>query len=241
MDLNKMVQGLMSSGIGGGLAGGLASGLLVNAVGKKKVGKAAGAALKLGGAAVVGGLAWKAYENYRDRAANGQPAVAHSGQPADQALHAQWQRLGADTFMPGDPQQLQRRDLTLLRAMITAAHADGHIDREERTQIFRRIETLELSAEEKSMMFDEILLPRSLEQLTAEASEPALAAEVYMAALLMLEPSELSARVFLGDLAEQLQIPGELVRAMHEQVRHGAAPGGQANRNTTSPQISPLA
>jgi uncharacterized membrane protein YebE (DUF533 family) len=248
MDLNKMVQGLMSSGIGGGLAGGLASGLLVNAVGKKKVGKVAGSALKLGGAAVVGGLAWKAYENYRAKTATGEPAAAgtratpaNTGRAPGDALQAEWQQLGPTTFMPADPKLLERRDLLILRAMITAAHADGHVDREERSRIFQRIEMLDLGAEEKSTLFDEILVPRSLKDIAAEANEPALAAEIYMASLLMVDPAEINSRIFLSDLADQLRLPGELVLAMHEEARQTVTPGGQPLLTAGNQGISPLA
>ena len=65
MNLNRIFDGLVSSGVAGGVAGGAASSLLISGLGSKKGRKMMGKAAKLGGAAVVGGLAWKAYEQYR--------------------------------------------------------------------------------------------------------------------------------------------------------------------------------
>lgn len=232
MNLNKMIQGLMTSGIGGGLAGGLASGLLVNAVGNKKVGKVAGSAAKLGGAAVVGALAWKAYENYRDK------GKADTGQSR---IGQDWSQLDAQTFMPAEHQQVEKRDLLLLRAMITAAHADGHINRQERSRIFQRIEALELDADEKSLLFDEILMPRPMQQLVADIHEPAMAAEAYLASLLVLDTGNAASRSYLADLAEQLMLPAELVRSLHEQARQSQAPVALPAQAYPPNPISPLA
>lgn len=249
MDLNKMVQGLMSSGVGGGIAGGLASGLLVNALGKKKTRKMAGSALKLGGAAVVGGLAWKAYQNYRENQSAGNELAANTAgtNPSNRALQGSqspadpWQHLQAATFMPTEPGMLAHRDLVMLRCMIAAAHADGHIDRVERQQIFQRIETLDLQADEKSRLFDEILDPHSVSELAAGISEPALAAEAYMAALVMSDTSVLSCRAFLADLSEQLQLPAELVKAMHQEARQLDSTSPATARKDSEAMISPLA
>ena len=65
MDLNKMVKGLVGSGVVSGLAGGVAGGALSGAFLSKKGRKHAGTLLKVGGLAAVGGLAWKAYRGYQ--------------------------------------------------------------------------------------------------------------------------------------------------------------------------------
>ena len=86
-----------------------------------------GSALKLGGLAAIGGLAYKAYQNYQ----NGK-------QPADAPVAGEPELLPppADTgFHPSQaPQGEAEFALMLVRAMIAAAKADGHIDDEERKQ-----------------------------------------------------------------------------------------------------------
>ena len=51
-----------------------------------------------------------------------------------------------------------------MRAMIAAAYADGHIDETER-QIFAQVETMQLSVQEKAMLFDELRKPMQLSEL----------------------------------------------------------------------------
>ena len=62
MDINKIVSGLSSSGVLGGLSGGAVSGALMR---NKKARKTAGTLLKVGGVAALGGLAWKAYQDFQ--------------------------------------------------------------------------------------------------------------------------------------------------------------------------------
>ena len=71
VDTKQLLNQLIGSGVAGGLAGGALSGLLTSKAGRKF----AGSALKLGGVAIVGGLAYKAYQNYRQS----QPGVNSGG------------------------------------------------------------------------------------------------------------------------------------------------------------------
>lgn len=64
-DAKRLLDQLVGSGAAGGFAGGLAGGALVNALSGKKARKIAGSALQLGGMALVGGLAYKAWQNYQ--------------------------------------------------------------------------------------------------------------------------------------------------------------------------------
>ena len=62
MNLDNIVKNLAGSGVLGGLAGGAVSGALMS---NKKARKTAGTLLKVGGVAALGGLAWKAYQDYQ--------------------------------------------------------------------------------------------------------------------------------------------------------------------------------
>ncbi|MEM1410996.1 MAG: tellurite resistance TerB family protein [Pseudomonadota bacterium] len=247
MNLNRIFDGLVSSGVAGGFAGGAAGSLLVNGLSSKKGRKLMGKAAKLGGAAVVGGLAWKAYENYRKGNAGAYSAPTGSAMPDNGAAMSQtanaerWGGMREDQFLPADAAPAARRDLLVLRAMITAAHADGHIDADERMKIYQRIETLPLSHAEKGLLMEEISAPLGLEQLVQQVPNRALAAEVYMAALMMTDSPAPAHRLFLHDLAEQLALPAEFVLAMHKEL-------GTATRSEPAPtelpgslQVSPQA
>ena len=217
MNLNRIFDGLVSSGLAGGLAGGAASGLLVQGLGSKKGRKMAGSALKLGGAAVVGGLAWKAYEQYRNGDAAA-PAAAAAGAVPQPTAQPAWAGLREDAFLPRESSAAAYRDLLVLRAMITAAHADGHVDARERVAIYERIETLQLSHAEKGLLIEEISAPLDLYQLVQQVNSPALAAEVYLAAALMVDPRQAVNRPFLDELSQRLALPTELVASLEAQA-----------------------
>ena len=74
-DDKRLPDQLVGSGAAGGFAGGLAGGALANALSGKKTRKVAGSALQLGGMALVGGLAYKAWQNYQQ----GSGAVTGTG------------------------------------------------------------------------------------------------------------------------------------------------------------------
>jgi uncharacterized membrane protein YebE (DUF533 family) len=67
-----------------------------------------------------------------------------------------------------------------------------------------------------------------------------MAAEVYLAALLMADSPAPAHRLFLHDLAEQLALPAEFVAAMHEEVSP-AKPSGMEASPSRSPLVSPQA
>ncbi len=90
------------------LAGGLASGLLANAVGGRKMHKFARAAARLGGAAAIGGLAWRAYNRFRG-------GDSGEGGASRQAMPISWQHLAEAQFIPSEAHELDARELLILR------------------------------------------------------------------------------------------------------------------------------
>jgi len=125
--LQQATQAL--SGFGGGaVAGGLA-GLLL---GSKSGRKLAGSAVTYGGMAVAGALALSRYQNWQ---------AGKAATPAASANARYWRRP------PIALQSRQRRRTAvarahLLRAMIAAAKADGHIDAAEQSNIFAQMDRL---------------------------------------------------------------------------------------------------
>ncbi|WP_061936682.1 tellurite resistance TerB family protein [Aureimonas sp. AU22] len=202
----SMGGGLAGKAIGGALAGGLASQLLRGKRGKGL----GGSALKLGGLALVAGLGYKAWQNYQaQQQTAGGSVAAHADAarlPPGEIPHAAGTR-----FHPEDGTEAERRARLLLSAMIAAAKADGYIDRAEEEAIFGRIDDLELDAEEKGLLMDEMRRPLSIDQIVAEARDRETAIEVYTASVLAVDADHPAERAYLDLLAARLDLPAELV------------------------------
>lgn len=109
--------------------------------------------------------------------------------------------------------------LILMRAMIAAAFADGHIDETERQKIFAQVETMDLSVHEKAMLFDELRKPMSLPALVAEVPDAQTGIEVYAASASAIDLSQPASQDYLQSLANQLCLPSELVGSIHQQLQ----------------------
>jgi len=237
-NLNGIISGLSKSGLLSGFAGGVAGGALTSAVTSKKGRKMGKSALKLGALAAVGGVAWKAYQAYSNKQTQqAQPLHQNTPnqqyQPALQAAESRYtpsqQRQDPLTYSPATLSQKQFDDVVkdesantgqmlLLRAMIAAANADGHIDGDERERIYQQVEQLELSVEDKAGLFDELRNPMSLDTLVGVVPNSETAVEVYAASLLAIDENQPESVGYLNRLASSLMIPRELVSALHEQA-----------------------
>lgn len=186
-------------------AAGLAAGMLLSGGG---LGKLVGNAAKLGAVAAVGGLAYSAWQNYQKNQQQSGDLGAPSASP--------------DAFIPPPQAAHQTEELgkTLVRAMISAAKADGQIDAEEKNRIFSRLETMALSAEEKAFVFDELSGPLDVNAVVARADTPEHAAEIYAASLVAMVPDTAAERSYLEALAFKLKLPTGLVEEIHRTAGH---------------------
>jgi len=225
-DLEKVISGLSKSGLLSGLAGGLAGGSAAGLLANKKSRKKAKKVLKYGALAAVGGVAWKAYKSYSTANSGEQShagAEAQVNPPKTRQLSYEPQSLSQQQFesvveeSPQNPGQM-----LLLRAMITAANADGHIDGGERERIYKQVETMELSVADKAALFDELRKPLSLEQLVAAVPNSESAVEVYAASLIAIDNNQPASTGYLQSLASYLCIPQELVSELHKQTTRAA-------------------
>ena len=198
-DAKKILDQLVSSGVAGGLAGGLAGGALANVMSGKKAKKFAGSALKVGGLALVGGLAYKAWQNHQQSKAVTGGAILPV---ADE-----------NAFIPSSNDEIATNALSLLlaRAMIAAAKADGQIDTSESQAILNQINALGLPADDKSFLFEEYAKPLDVVSLVRDVDSAEHAAEVYAASLLMLDPPSLPEQIYLDTLAGELGLNAGLV------------------------------
>lgn len=222
IDVNKIVQGLSSSGAVSGFAGGLAGTALAGAMSGKKGRKVAKSALKVGALAAVGGLAYTAYQRYRqggDQSA-AEPATAKLAASSTAATPSQWENIERDRFEAalGDGDTAAGGSLLLLRAMIAAAAADGHMDSSEQQRIFAEADRMDLSPQEKAALFDELREPLRMQQLVAQVKNPETAIEVYAASLVAVDETRTEGRAYLRGLAAALDLPEALVESVHKQV-----------------------
>jgi uncharacterized membrane protein YebE (DUF533 family) len=108
--------------------------------------------------------------------------------------------------------------MVLIRAMVGAAKADGHVDAIEQQRLFGEIEKLGLDAEAKAVVFDLLAKPVDLSAITSGVATPEQAAEVYLASRLAIDPDMSAERAYLDALAARLALPGELRQHLDAQA-----------------------
>ena len=81
---------------------------------------------------------------------------------------------------------------------VSAAKADGHVDADEQQRLFGAMDTLDLDNDAKAFLMDELRAPLDLRSVAAEARSPELAAEMYVASLLVCDEIDPSERQYLG-------------------------------------------
>lgn len=214
-NISKLLDQVLSSSATKGFAGGLAGGMAANLLSKKTTKKLGKNALKLGGVAAVGALAYSAYKNY----SNKQSAMADSSPIASSLSHSDIPE--PQHFLPetGGTEISDELSLTLIRAMIASARADGQMDAAESQAIFEKIQSLGIDEETQSSLIDEMNRPVDMDSLIKSATSPEIAAEIYTASLLAVEVDDNAERGYLNMLAARLKLPIQLVMEIEKQVK----------------------
>lgn len=195
-----------SAGYAGALgAGAMAGGLASVLFGSKRMREVASTALQVGAVAAIGGLAYKAYQNYQQ----GRPVVPQGVRDLlPLTLSGPGSELRRDAFVP-PPDQTDAVARLMLKVMIAAAAADGHLDAGEMHQIRNQLQASTLTDEEKRYMDASLSRPANIADIVNEAATLALRMEVYMAARLAIEPDSQAERDWLNTLAIELKLdPG---------------------------------
>ncbi len=200
-------QDTKSSGLTSGLMGGAAAGGVMGLlVGNKKGRKFAGNAATMGGAALIGGIAFKAYKNWQQ---NNQQSSLQTTTPP---LHYSGEQM-VSTEISKDFQ------LTLIKAMIAAAKSDGHIDEVEQKRIFDAVEQMALSSEMKGLVFDLLRQPIYIEELVYGAQGMEQKSEVYLASCLTIDLDSTAEHSYLNKLASALTLPLDLAEQIKSQAK----------------------
>lgn len=190
---NQLATGAVIGGIGGLL------------LGTKTGRELAGDAAKLGAAALIGGLAYKAYQNYQ----SGKPLVATGGsvQAAPAGSGFESQAMSNETAV------------RLLRAMIAAAAADGRIDEKESEKILAAFRQSGANKEAEAFLAREIETPANASAIAEGVRSETEALEVYTAARIAIAVDTDAEKTFLADLADRLRIAPALAAQIDAAAR----------------------
>ena len=158
------------------------------------------------------GLAYAAFEHYKQPA---NPMGSSSvGTPPPPPAKLQNSPPPPPMNAPGVSNE---NALHLIRAMITAADADGLIDAQERESILARAREAGFDAESLNALEVEITAPMSLKQLIVRTPEH-LRDETYAAALIAITADSPEERSFLDQLAAGLKLETQARQEIHQQL-----------------------
>jgi len=166
----------------------------------------AGNALAVGGLAAIAGLGYQAYKNYQAGQAPAAPSDAPSAN--NPVLLPPPTESG---FGPASPAGSNEFVLVLIRAMIAAAKADGHIDDAERALIMDKVKAADVSGEAAAFIEGELSSPTDIDALIAAATTEEQRVELYTASRLTIEPDSRAERGYLDLLAGRLGLADQLV------------------------------
>lgn len=143
-----------------------------------------------GGLAAVGVMAYKAYGDYKAQHGNGHasPQTVDRLPPAQAAVHSE----------------------AILRALVGAAKADGHIDERERGVIEGEFARLNPGTEVQEWLHAELAKPLDPAEVARAATTPEIASEMYLASLMAVDEQNFMERAYLDELARQLKLDDEL-------------------------------
>ena len=175
----------------GAVAGGLLGVLLTGNARRR-----AEAGVTVGGVALIGGLACKAYADWQ---------AAQSGAAAPAVAEADFEV---------DDDVAER----LLQAMVAAARADGHVTPAECIRIEARLSRMGLAAETQALIAAELASPPDVGRIAGLARSEAEAVEIYTASLLVVDPDGAAEKGYLAMLAARLGLEPALVARVHAQA-----------------------
>jgi uncharacterized membrane protein YebE (DUF533 family) len=187
--------GLLNADFGKGALTGGALGLLL---GKNKTTRKLAT---YGGLAAIGVMAYKAYGDYRQQQggadASAEPQTVDRLPPPQAELHSQ----------------------AILKALVAAAKADGHIDARERAVIEGEFTRVNQDAEVQQWLHVELEKPLDPTEVASAASTPEIASEMYLASLMAADEQNFMERAYLDELARQLKLDDALKSRLEQQIR----------------------
>jgi len=186
--------------------GAMAVGVLALLLGTGAGRRVTGSALKIGSLAAIGGIGWKAYQNWVSKR-----------NEADQDVKDMANNAKTISINDLDETEANERSQILLKAMIAAAKADGHINTKEVAAIDEQIQKLGLSGDVALLMQAEIAKPLDVKEIAELAkNNPSIAAEIYLVSAVISDKENSMERDYLDELAKAMNLPGSLVEELQK-------------------------
>lgn len=204
--LAKLKAVVQNSPFAAGTAAGGLGGLVLGT----RAGRAiAASAARIGALAMIGGLAYKAMQNYQA----GKPLI--TGATTTEAAPV------GSGFEP----DAVTNDAAVhyIQAMVAAATADGRIDAAEHDRIIGGLKQAGLDSEAEAFLANELNEPRSVQDLARSLRSPQEAAQIYTAARIAVTVDSPAEKQFLKSLAQALEIDPTLAAHIDATTRSAAA------------------
>ncbi len=229
--VGKMLSGMATKNFAAGLiTGGVATSLLGGGKIMGGVADTAETVAKVGGLALLGTLAYKAFGNYQQqKAAGGNASVVEAVKSSATGMatqansiissllagnQAQAPSLPAPTTAPANAEL----PLAMIRAMIAAAKADGHMDAVETQKIMGQLESAGVGANEKTLLIQEMANTQDVNTIAFAAKTTEEAAQIYLAALLVCDSQCASEQEYLSSLATALKLEPAFTASMQNEL-----------------------
>jgi uncharacterized membrane protein YebE (DUF533 family) len=163
-----------------------------------------GGAFSGGAMGLLGMLAGAAMQHFGSGSGGARPASAQPG-------------LAEDAAPYGDDMATNEQDraMLMIRAMITAAKADGEIDPQERQKILGRLEEAGADPEAQAFVRDEMARPADLQTIVRAVDSPHTAIEAYAASLFAIDVDTPAETAYMRQLAQGLGLNPTLVQELH--------------------------
>lgn len=172
--------------------GALAAGAVAILLGTKGGRNLTGTALKVGGVAAVGGLAYKAFTEWQQQQ---NVTIADTGTPIAEL----------------NDSEANVRSEAIVKAMISAAKSDGHVDADEQKLITSKVESLGLEKDITAFLMKELNKPLDVAEVVASSDTPETAAEIYLASAMVVDLTKTEERKYMDTLAAGLKLDPALV------------------------------
>lgn len=208
--LGSILGGGSAGGSGGGGLGGL-GGVLGSMLGGgassggAPQGRSTGGGVNYAMLASLGMMAYQAYQNWQ-RQQNANPSQQQSLTTVDQL----------------DGPEAEAHSHAILTAMLAAAKADGRIDEREQAAIQAELQRHAGEPQLQAWIDAEMQKPLDAADVAQTAQgDPAVAAEMYLVSVMLVDDQQDAERTYLDELAYNLNLAPELQAHLEQQAKAG--------------------
>lgn len=200
-DPEKLVRGMLSQAIGGGFRGSKRRSSTTFGVGNTAI------------LTSLLGVGIAAFEHFTKGSNSQQPIPQNSGMPPPPPPSS-----GSFGASPPPPPSSSASATVMIRAMIAAAHADGHLDQAERAELRKTLLRSDLSAEDRRFLENLFDTPPSINEIVSEVKTPQQAEQVYTVSVLSITVDSELERNYLQSLATALRLSPDQVHRIHREL-----------------------